>query len=156
MDPEGWSPHATYAATKMFVSQLNARQTQRFLNLILLNKVRDDVREHKRLHFALFQALKKAVFKPGAFYKGVVLPLLKCGDCTLREAVIISSVISRVSIPVDHSAAVRCPALDLPVADGVQRAQGAGACAHSSCCPQTLAVRGCRLCSRWRKCRTLA
>jgi Bystin len=107
MDPEHWSPHATYAATKMFVSQLNAKQTQRFLNLILLNKVRDDIQANRRLHFALFQALKKAVFKPGAFYKGVVLPLLKAGDCSLREAVIISSVIHRVSIPVDHSAAVR-------------------------------------------------
>ena len=107
MAPESWSPHATYAATKMFVSQLNTKQTQRFLNLVLLNKVRDDIHEHKRLHFALFQAVKKAVFKPGAFYKGFVLPLLKSGDCTLREAVIISSVLNRVSIPVDHSAAVR-------------------------------------------------
>ena len=107
MHPESWTPHATYAATKLFVSQLNTKQVQRFLNLILLNKVRDDIREHKRLHFALFQAVKKAVFKPGAFYKGFVLPLLKAGDCTLREAVIISSVLSRVSIPVDHSAAVR-------------------------------------------------
>jgi essential nuclear protein 1 len=113
MHPESWTPHATYAATKLFVSQLNTKQVQRFLNLILLNKVRDDIRQHKRLHFALFQAVKKAVFKPGAFYKGFVLPLLKAGDCTLREAVIISSVLSRVSIPVDHSAAVRTCALAL-------------------------------------------
>jgi essential nuclear protein 1 len=115
-DPERWSPHATYAATKMFVSQLNTKQTQRFLNLILLNKVRDDVRKNKRLHFALFQAVKKAVFKPGAFYKGLVLPLLQSGDCTLREAVIFSSILTKVSIPVDHSAAVRlpCPSICVP------------------------------------------
>jgi essential nuclear protein 1 len=108
MRPELWTPQATYAATKMFISQLNAHQAQRFLNLVLLNKVRDDIREHKRLHCVLFEAVKKAIFKPGAFYKGFVLPLLKAGDCTLREAVIISSVLKRVSIPVDHSAAV-CP-----------------------------------------------
>ena len=107
MRPEMWSPHATFAATKMFVSQLNPKQVQRFLNLILLNKVRDDIAQNKRLHFALFQAVKKATFKPGPFYKGFVLPLLKAGDCTLREAVILSSVLNRVSIPVDHSAAVR-------------------------------------------------
>jgi essential nuclear protein 1 len=105
--PQDWSPHATFAATKMFVSQLNVKQVQRFVNLILLNKVRDDIRENKRLHFALFQAVKKAVFKPGAFYKGFVLPLLKQGDCTLREAVILSAVLNRVSVPMDHSAAVR-------------------------------------------------
>ena len=104
--PQTWSPHATLCATKMFVSQLNAKQVQRFLNLILLNKVRDDIRENKRLHFALFQAVKKAVFKAGAFYKGFLLPLLKEGDCTLREAVILSAVLNRVSVPMDHSAAV--------------------------------------------------
>lgn len=107
--PQTWSPHATLAATKMFVSQLHAKQAQRFLNLVLLNVVRDDIREHRRLHFALFQAVKKAVFKPGAFYKGFILPLLKQGDCTLREAVILSAVLNRVSIPMDHSAAVRPP-----------------------------------------------
>jgi Bystin len=105
--PHTWSPHATLCATKMFVSQLNTKQVQRFLNLILLNKVRDDIRENKRLHFALFQAVKKAVFKAGAFYKGFVLPLLKQGDCTLREAVILSAALNRVSVPMDHSAAVR-------------------------------------------------
>lgn len=107
--PQTWSPHATLAATKMFVSQLPVKQVQRFLNLILLNVVRDDIREHRRLHFALFQAVKKSVFKPGAFYKGFILPLLKQGDCTLREAVILAAVLNRVSIPMDHSAAARPP-----------------------------------------------
>jgi len=39
-DPERWSPHATFAATRMFVSQLNTKQTQRFLNIVLLHKAR--------------------------------------------------------------------------------------------------------------------
>eukprot|EP00892_Ulva_mutabilis_P007096 jgi/Ulvmu1/4759/UM020_0044.1 len=112
--PQTWSPHATLAATKMFMSQLHAKQAQRFLNLVLLNVVRDDIREHRRLHFALFQAVKKAVFKPGAFYKGFILPLLKQGDCTLREAVILSAVLNRVSIPMDHSAAALMRMADLP------------------------------------------
>lgn len=68
-DPEGWSSHAVYAATKIFVSNLNARLAQRFLALVLLPRVRADIAEHKRLHFALFQALKKATYKPGAFFK---------------------------------------------------------------------------------------
>ena len=58
-----------FAATKMFVSNLNARLAQRFLALVLLPRVRRDIAEHKRLHFALFQSLKKATYKPGAFYK---------------------------------------------------------------------------------------
>jgi essential nuclear protein 1 len=37
--------------------------------LVLLPHVRQDIRENKRLHHALFQAMKKAAYKPDAFYK---------------------------------------------------------------------------------------
>ena len=50
-------------------------------------------------------SLKKAVYKPAAFFKGILLPL--CSEsayCTLREAIIIASVLQKVSIPVQHSA----------------------------------------------------
>lgn len=56
-------------ATRLFVSNLNARLAQRFLALVLLPRVRREIREKQKLHFALFQALKKATYKPGAFYK---------------------------------------------------------------------------------------
>ena len=58
-----------YQATRLFVSSLNARLAQRFLALVLLPHVRQDIRENRRLHFALFQAMKKAAYKPDAFYK---------------------------------------------------------------------------------------
>lgn len=50
---------------------------QRFYNLILLPRVRDDIGDYKRLNFHLYQALRKALFKPGAFMKGILLPLLE-------------------------------------------------------------------------------
>merc|ERR1719286_61082 len=78
---------------------------QRFSNLILLPRVRDDIYTYRRLNFHLFQALRKALFKPGAFFKGFLLPLCEAGDCTLREAVIIGSVLAKNSIPVLHSCA---------------------------------------------------
>ena len=37
--------------------------------------------------------------------QGLLLPLCQAGDCNLREAVILSSVLKRVSLPVLHSAA---------------------------------------------------
>jgi hypothetical protein len=37
------------------------------------------------------QALKKATFKPAAFYKGILIPLCASRTCTLREAVVLSS-----------------------------------------------------------------
>jgi hypothetical protein len=46
-----------------------------FYNLILLPRIRDDIAEFKRLNFHLFMALKKALFKPAAFFKGILLPI---------------------------------------------------------------------------------
>mmetsp|Transcript_1829 Transcript_1829/g.4688 ORF Transcript_1829/g.4688 Transcript_1829/m.4688 type:complete len:537 (+) Transcript_1829:51-1661(+) len=104
-DPDKWSPHAMFQATKLFVSNLNARLAQRFLALVLLPRIRQEIREKQRLHLALFMAMKKATYKPGAFYKGLLLPLCASRTCTLREAVIFSAVLRRTSIPVLHSAA---------------------------------------------------
>ena len=40
------------------------------------------------------------------FFLGFLLPLLESGNCTLREAIIVGSVIGRNSIPILHSSAV--------------------------------------------------
>ena len=104
-NPGTWTPHATFAATRIFVSNLNAAKAQRFGALVLLPKCRDDIFMHKRLNFHLYLALRKMTYKPAAFYKGILLPLAAGGDCTLREAVIFASVLSRSSVPQLHSAA---------------------------------------------------
>jgi essential nuclear protein 1 len=104
-NPETWTPHATYAATRIFASSFNPAKAQRFYNIILLPKCRDDVYFNKRLNFHLYLALKKATYKPAAFYKGIILPLAAAPDCTLKEALIFGSVMGKVSIPQLHSAA---------------------------------------------------
>ncbi|CAO3611571.1 unnamed protein product [Cunninghamella blakesleeana] len=104
-NPESWTPHATYEATRIFVSNLKAQQAQRFFNLVLLDRVREDIEENKKLNYHLFLALKKALYKPAAFFKGVLFPLCESGTCTLKEASILGSVLTRVSIPVLHSSA---------------------------------------------------
>ena len=106
MRPDTWSPHAMFQATRLFASNLNEHMAQRFYVLVLLPRVRDDIQEHKRLHHALYQALRKATFKPGAWFKGILLPLCESKTCTLREAVVLSSVLAKTSVPALHSAAV--------------------------------------------------
>lgn len=103
--PDKWSPHAMRAATRLFASNLNPKMAQRFFNIFLLEHVRQDIRENKRLNFHLYMALKKALYKPQAFFKGIIIPLCESQNCTLREAAIIGSVLSKVSVPVIHSAA---------------------------------------------------
>ncbi|XP_062227166.1 bystin-like isoform X1 [Phragmites australis] len=102
-EPENWSPNAVYQATQLFSSNMNTKNAERFYEAILLPRVRNDIRQNKRLHFALYQSLKKSLYKPAAFNKGILLPLCRERDCTLREAVIIGSIIQKVSIPFLHA-----------------------------------------------------
>ncbi|KAM0806036.1 Bystin-domain-containing protein [Usnea florida] len=102
--PESWTPNACFEATKIFVSG-SVRIAQSFLRNILLERVKEEIHETKKLNVHLYNALKKALYKPSAWFKGVLFPLLTEAQCTLREAQIISSVLARVSVPVLHSAA---------------------------------------------------
>jgi len=105
-EPDNWTPAAMYQATRIFVSNLNVKMSQRFFNLVLYPRIRDDISEYKRLNYHLYMAMKKALFKPAAFFKGILLPLCESGTCSLREAVIVGSVLAKTSVPVLHSAAV--------------------------------------------------
>ena len=104
-EPDKWSAAAMFQATRIFSSNFSAAKAQRFYNLILLPRIRDDISEYKRLNFHLYMSLKKALFKPAAFFKGILLPLCESGTCSLREALIISSVLAKTSIPMLHSSA---------------------------------------------------
>ena len=101
--PDLWTPQAMFAATRIFASNLNPKMAQRFYNLVLLDAVRADIVANKKLNYHYYMSLKKAIYKPAAFFKGILLPLCK-EECSLREAVIVASVLQRVSIPMHHSA----------------------------------------------------
>ena len=121
-NPYRWTPNAMFAATNIFVHNMNPKLTQRFFHTVLLPAVRLDIEKNKKLNFHYYTALKKAVYKPSAFFKGLVLPLLSdstqddesLGNGTIREAVIISSVIQKVSLPVEHAAVTILKLLEIP------------------------------------------
>lgn len=102
--PDSWTPNAVYEATKIFVSGTPS-VAQFFINAVLLERVRDDIAETRKLNIHLYKGLKKALFKPAAFFKGLLFPLVSSGTCTLREAHIISSVLVKMKVPLLHSAA---------------------------------------------------
>ncbi|KAH8148971.1 uncharacterized protein LAJ45_06946 [Morchella importuna] len=102
--PDTWSANACLEATRLFAATKSS-QCQKFLNTILLDRVRDDIAENKKLNVHLYNAIKKSLYKPAAFFKGFLFPLAQSGTCTLKEAQIIGSVLTRISVPVLHSAA---------------------------------------------------
>ena len=69
---------------------------QRFYSLVLLENVRDNIFKYKKLNCHLYRAVKKSLFKTSAFFRGFLLPLAE--NATAREAVIIGSILAKVSI----------------------------------------------------------
>ena len=59
--------------------------------MVLLPAVRDNIDKHKKLNTHLYNAVKKSIYKVGAFFKGFLLPLAK--DATIREAAILGSIV---------------------------------------------------------------
>ncbi|CAL1702091.1 unnamed protein product [Somion occarium] len=112
--PENWTPQACYAATRIFVSQMKPPQARVFLEGVLLDAIREDIgltkegqrrnKNNRKLNVHYYEALKRALYKPAAFFKGIVFPLLNSG-CTLQEAAIIASVLAKVKVPLLHSSA---------------------------------------------------
>ncbi|KAI0817199.1 Bystin-domain-containing protein [Xylaria sp. FL0064] len=123
--PEEWTPNAVFASTKLFVSAKPA-VVRTFLNMVLLEHVRDNIAETKKLNVHLFDALRKALYKPAAFFKGILFPLVE-NNPTLREAHILSAVLSRVSIPVLHSGAALKGLCEIAAREASAGTEGGGA-----------------------------
>ena len=125
--PETWTPNATYEATKIFSSS-RPGVAQTFNREVLLPAVREDIRETHKLNVHLYKALKKALYKPAAFFRGLLFDLVESGTCTLREATIVGSVLARVSIPVLHSASALYRLCEISTDQMFHDAESAGAC----------------------------
>lgn len=124
--PDKWSPNAIFQATRLFVAS-KSQISQGFLSNVLLERVRDDIHETKKLNVHLYNSIKKSLFKPKDFFKGFLFPLLQGGTATLREAHIISSVLQKVSIPVIHSAVALAKLCEIAAEQMAMDTEAAGA-----------------------------
>ncbi|KAL3461745.1 Bystin-domain-containing protein [Aspergillus heterothallicus] len=124
--PESWTANAVYAGTRIFISH-KPIVAQEFISTVLLERVREEIFEKKKLNVHTYNAMKKALYKPACFFKGLLFPLVASGTCTLREAHIVSSVIARVSIPVLHSAAALLRMCDLAAEQSMRSLESTGA-----------------------------
>ncbi|OII71520.1 bystin family protein [Cryptosporidium andersoni] len=105
-NPSNWTPNAMHEVIRIFCSSLNPNEAQKFYYSILYPTIRNDISQnYGKLNYHYYQALKKAIFKPCAWFKGILLPLAQDQTCTVKEAIIIGSILSKVSVPVLHAAA---------------------------------------------------
>ena len=139
--PDEWSPHCVHAATRVFASNLDPKRARTFYGDVLLERCRDDIREHRRLNYHTRPGAAPRLFKPAPWFKGVLLPLVKSGDCTLREALVFGSVLAKASVPQAHAAVVIMKLAELPysgravrVPDCVTEQEVRAARARRFCC----------------------
>ncbi|KAG5646090.1 hypothetical protein DXG03_004329 [Asterophora parasitica] len=83
---------------------MKPKQAKFFFRYVLLAAVRDIITTNKHLNVHSFEALLRSLYKPAPFFKGILFPLLE-ENCTLKEAAIIASILSRKTIPAQHLAA---------------------------------------------------
>ncbi|KAG9390828.1 Bystin [Carpediemonas membranifera] len=103
-NPASWTPQATYAVAHKLVSNLKDqnRILHDFLRGVLLEKCIADIEENGKLNHHYYQALRKCLYKPEAFFSGIYLPMAEM-EVNKKVAIIVGSVVANYSIPVKFS-----------------------------------------------------
>ncbi|KAL0230518.1 hypothetical protein PCE1_004077 [Barthelona sp. PCE] len=103
-EPWNWTPHAFFRAIRSYVGLMTDNMCSIFYGEYLLPACRVNMANNpnKKLSYHFYQALRKSVFRPKAFFKGLLLPLIT-EEPTLKEAVVFGSILQRSSLPAHHS-----------------------------------------------------
>lgn len=75
-------------------------QAQLFLGVVLLDAIREDIQQNKKLNVQYYEALKRALYKPGAFFKGIIFPMLdvRLAPVSFRTLFFIKPLHSKVAL----------------------------------------------------------
>ena len=101
-EPYNWTPQAMYNAVIQFSSADSTIGTI-FFEKYLVPAIRSDIKKNKKLNIHYYNCLKRALFRPSAFFKGIILPMSK--TLSGKEASIIGSILRKCSIPNNHASA---------------------------------------------------
>ncbi|KAI6207303.1 Cell adhesion protein byn-1 [Aphelenchoides fujianensis] len=117
--PEKYTAASMLHATRLFSATASPKVCERFYRYYLLPRVLDDIMEFRKLNVHLFNALKKAVYKPTAFVKGILLPMCNSDAFSMIVAHVIRGVLNAVSLPVFHAATAMIKISRLPISSPV-------------------------------------
>jgi len=109
-EPYNWTPQAMYEAVIQF-SSAEVLMSYTFYEKYLVPAIRNDIKKNKKLNIHYYNCLKRALFKPSAFFKGIILPMSK--TLSGKEASIIGSILRKCSIPNNHASAAICKLIEI-------------------------------------------
>ena len=100
--PDTWTPQALFVITRVFLATLKPFQLERFLTMILIPRFQEGIfLGKKKLSIHIFMALKITSKYSKFFFSFVINPLVKKQNCTLKESIILSALISKMSFPLE-------------------------------------------------------
>lgn len=94
--PMNWTSHALYAVTESFSNSMPVDQFRIFLNKYVLTAVIRCLETHKKLDYHLYMSLKRGLYKPAAWFRGILFPLATRVGITNKLAQVIASAMSSV------------------------------------------------------------
>nr|AAW25277.1 SJCHGC09292 protein [Schistosoma japonicum] len=96
LKPLEWSVHV-YPRSSRYLHPRVTNQHITFYESYLLPKVKQDIKENRRLCFHLFEALIASMFRPEEFISGVYLPWVQ-SEMSKTEGIILSNLIKRATL----------------------------------------------------------
>ena len=113
-NPLNWSPNAMEAVTVLFSQTASDKVLTKFIQNTLLEYVQNILENAKKLPRPVWNALMAAARRPPCFIKGLLLPLSTELQVTMKEARIISAIVTKVKLPRDHMNALLIKTCDSP------------------------------------------
>ncbi|CAD5224299.1 unnamed protein product [Bursaphelenchus xylophilus] len=102
--PDKYTAAAMLHATRLFAAVASPKACERFYRYYLLPRVLDDIMEYRKLNVHLYTAVKKSIYKPTSFVKGLLLPICEPDMVSMNVAHVVKAVIQSTSLPVFHAA----------------------------------------------------
>ena len=100
-------------AVNIFASNFDPVRAEEFYRSWLSPAVKRDLANSKKLNVHLYEALKKALYKTNAWFKGIMFEF--CSETTmLREMKVIESLVSKMSIPVITASVAMLKLMEMP------------------------------------------
>lgn len=88
-------------------------QAKIYLEVVLLDAIREDIASNKKLNVHYYECLKRALYKPAAFFKGIVFPLLNVRTSS-RKYVILTRYPDWVHVKRSSNHCICCRKTDNP------------------------------------------
>lgn len=113
-NPPNWSPNALEAVTVLFSQSASDKRLTKYIRDILYEYIQNTLETAKKLPRPVWNALMAAARRPPCFIKGLLLPLSLELQISMKEARVVSAIVTKVKLPRDHMNALLIKICDNP------------------------------------------